>query len=339
MKRKLAMLFAVIMILSSMPVMAGTVSADAAGAAEKTVTVQAKSGWVKSGTAYMYYVNGKAYKNGVYKISNKLYGFDASGKLCKGWFKLNGHTYYASVSNGAKGYGEVLTGYRKIGNKFFYLDPSNKGMRRCGFIRIAGKLYFFSSVDFAQRRTKGWFAYGKFRYYVQADGTIATNTTIDGVKVGPNGAAAADNYGMDKKAQGYDSQTRYMVLVNKAKFTVNFYQGSKGHWTNIKRGIPCSIGKSSTPTKSGTFKLSIRSTRAYGYKDFKGSTAFYVTRINAGNFFHSIIYKLGCRNPYNSTPKDGTLGKRESNSCVRLPLADAKFIYEKMPRYTRVVVY
>ena len=202
MKRKLAMLFAVIMILSCMPVMAGTVSADAAAAAEKTVTVQAKSGWVKSGTAYMYYVNGKAYKNGVYKISNKLYGFDASGKLCKGWFKLNGHTYYASVSNGAKGYGEVLTGYRKIGNKFFYLDPSNKGMRRCGFIRIAGKLYFFSSVDFAQRRTKGWFAYGKFRYYVQADGTIATNTTIDGVKVGANGAAAADNYGMDKHARG-----------------------------------------------------------------------------------------------------------------------------------------
>ena len=55
MKRKLAMLFAVIMILSCMPVMAGTVSADAAAAAEKTVTVQAKSGWVKSGTAYMYY--------------------------------------------------------------------------------------------------------------------------------------------------------------------------------------------------------------------------------------------------------------------------------------------
>ena len=304
MKRKLAMLFAVIMILSCMPVMAGTVSADAAAAAEKTVTVQAKSGWVKSGTAYMYYVNGKAYKNGVYKISNKLYGFDASGKLCKGWFKLNGHTYYASVSNGAKGYGEVLTGYRKIGNKFFYLDPSNKGMRRCGFIRIAGKLYFFSSVDFAQRRTKGWFAYGKFRYYVQADGT-----------------------------------TRYLILVNKSKYSVNFYQGSKGHWTNIKRDIRCTIGKSSTPTKSGNFKLSIRSTRAYGYKDFGGSTAFFATRINAGNFFHSVLYKLGCRNPYTHSPKDATLGKSKSNSCIRLPLEDAKFIYDKMPRYTRVIVY
>ena len=262
------MLFAVIMILSCMPVMAGTVSADAAAAAEKTVTVQAKSGWVKSGTAYMYYVNGKAYKNGVYKISNKLYGFDASGKLCKGWF-----------------------------------------------------------------------AYGKFRYYVQADGTIATNTTIDGIKVGPNGAAAADNYGMDKKAQGYDSQTRYLVLVNKAKYSVNFYQGSKGHWTNIKRDIRCTIGKSSTPTKSGNFKLSIRSTRAYGYKDFGGSTAFFATRINAGNFFHSVLYKLGCRNPYTHSPKDATLGKSKSNSCIRLPLEDAKFIYDKMPRYTRVIVY
>ena len=177
------------------------------------------------------------------------------------------------------------------------------------------------------------------RYYVQSDGTIATNTTIDGVKVGANGAAAADNYGMDKKAQGYDSQTRYLVLVNKAKYSVNFYQGSKGHWTNIKRDIRCTIGKSSTPTKSGNFKLSIRSTRAYGYKDFGGSTAFFATRINAGNFFHSVLYKLGCRNPYTHSPKDATLGKSKSNSCIRLPLEDAKFIYDKMPRYTRVIVY
>jgi hypothetical protein len=339
MKKRLALLFVAIMILSCMPVMAGTVSTDAA-AADTAVTVQAaKSGWVKSGTTYMYYVNGKAYKNGIYTIAKKMYGFDTNGKLCKGWFKINGCTYYASVNLGAKGFGEVLTGYRKIGSKFYYLDPNKKGMRRCGFIRISGKLYFFSSIDFAQRTTKGWFNYGKNRYYVKADGTIATNTTIDGVKVGANGAAAADMYGMDKKAQGYDSSTRYLILVNKAKFSVNFYQGSKGHWVNIKRDIRCTIGKSSTPTKSGNFKIDIKSTRVYGYKDFGGSTAFYVTRINAGNFFHSIIYKLGCRNPYTHSPKDATLGKRKSNSCIRLPLEDAKFIYDKVPRYSRVIVY
>jgi lipoprotein-anchoring transpeptidase ErfK/SrfK len=175
-------------------------------------------------------------------------------------------------------------------------------------------------------------------YYVKADGTIATNTTIDGVKVGPDGACR-DLYGMDRKAQGYDSNTRYLILVNKSKYSVNFYKGSKGHWSIIKRDIPCTIGKKSSPSKSGSFKLSIKSVRAYGYKDFSGSTAFYATRINAGNFFHSVLYKLGCRNPYTHSPKDATLGKSRSNSCIRLPLDIAKYIHQVTPTGTRVIVY
>ena len=207
-----------------------------------------------------------------------------------------------------------------------------------GFVRIGGKLRYFRMKDGYQRTTKGWFQYGTARYYVKADGTIATNTTIDGYKIGADGAVR-DLAGMDKKAQGYDSNTRYLILVNKSKHLVNFYKGSKGHWTIIKRNIPCTIGKSSTPTKSGNFKLSIRSERVYGYKDFGSATAFYATRINAGNFFHSVLYKLGCRNPYTHSPKDARMGKNISNSCIRLPLADAKYIYENFPRYTRTVVY
>jgi hypothetical protein len=177
-------------------------------------------------------------------------------------------------------------------------------------------------------------------YYVKADGSIATNTTIDGHKIGANGAVS-DPYGYDRKAQGYSSETRYLILVNKSRHLVNFYQGSKGHWVNIKRNILCTIGKKSSPTKSGNFKLSLKVTKngKYGRKDFKGTTAFYAFRINAGNFFHSVLYRKGCSNPYTSSPVDATLGKSISNSCIRLPLADAKFIWDNMKRGTRVVVY
>ena len=338
MKKKLALLFVLIMVLSSMPVMAAAVSADPAGAASDVTTQAAKNGWVKSGTGYMFYVNGKAYKKGIYWIGGKRYGFDANGKLCRGWFKLNGHSYFASNVNGAKGYGEVLTGYRKIGNKFYYLDPNQSGLRRSGFLWIGGKLYFFSSVDFAQRRTKGWFFIGNTMYYIKADGTVATNTTIDGYRIGGNGAVT-DTSGMDKKAQGYSSSTRYLILVNKKEHKINIYQGSKGSWAAVKRNMICTIGKSSTPSPSGSFHLDHKSSKVYGYKDFKNSTAFFATRISAGNYFHSITYKLGCRNHYTHTPKDASLGKSKSNSCIRLSLENAKFIHQVTPRNTRVIVY
>ena len=299
MKKKLAMLFVVIMILSCMPVMAATVPAGA-DAATETVTTQAATGWRKVGKNYRYYyAAGKYYKNCVKKIGSQLYGFNDKGNLCCGWFRIKTMTFYASVKQGAPGVnkGQILTGYRKIGNDYYYLHPQKGGARASGFITVKGKLLYFNPSGGKQVRTKGWITVGKYMYYVKADGSIATNTTIDGHKIGANGAVS-DPYGYDRKAQGYSSETRYLILVNKS-------------------------------TKNGK----------YGRKDFKGTTAFYAFRINAGNFFHSVLYRKGCSNPYTSSPVDATLGKSISNSCIRLPLADAKFIWDNMKRGTRVVVY
>ena len=346
MKKKLALLFVVIMILSCMPVLAETVpaGADTAAASSGTVSAQAAStGWKKVKKYYRYYyAPGKYYKNCVKRIGNQLFGFSKKGNLCCKWFTINNVTYYGSVKLGAKGIGvgQILTGYRKIGNDFYYLNPAKSGARTSGFITINQQIRYFSPVNGKQVRTQGWFTVGGNMYYVQADGTIATNTIIDGYKIGANGAVA-DPYGYDRKAQGYSSETRYLILVDKTHHYVNFYKGSKGHWVNIKRNILCTIGKKSTPTRSGNFKVSLKVTKngKYGRKDFSGCTVFYAVRINAGNFFHSVLYRLGCTNPYTSSPKDATLGKNKSNSCIRLPLADAKFIWDNMARGTRVVVY
>ena len=345
MKRKLAMLFVVIMILSCMPVMAGTVpaGADAAAATTKTVTTKAvRNGWFKVGKYYRYYVNGNYYKNGVYKIDNKLFGFSAKGNLCCGWFTINGLTYYGSVKQGAKGIGvgQVLTGYRKIGNDYYYLNPAKKGARSTGFIRVNNKLRYFNASTGKQRRTTGWFYVNGAMYYVLADGTIATSTTIEGIRVGANGAVV-DPYGYDKKAQSYSSNTRNLILVDKSRHYVNIYQGSKGSWINIRRNMLCTIGKSSTPTKSGSYKLKIKTTRfgPYGRKDFSSSTAFYAYFYNAGNFFHSVIYRLGTTNPYKATPKDATLGKNKSNACIRLSLENAKYLWDNMKVGTRVIIW
>ena len=341
MKKKIALLFTVIMILSlcCTPVMA----AGTAGAADgvQTISTQAvKTGWVREGGYYKFYRNGKALTYGIYKIGTKLFGFSKKGNLCCGWFKINGNIYYGSKKSGARGIGvgEVLTGYRKIGNNYYYLTPAKKGAAWTGFKWTSGKLYYFNTTTGAQRRTKGWFYIGNKMYYVKADGTIATNCTVDGYRIGANGAVA-DVSGTDRKAQGYSSSTRYLILVNKSTHKVNIYQGSKGSWVNIRRDLPCTTGKSETPTPSGRYTLNHKSPNAYGYKDFTASTVFYTTRLSAGNYFHSVLYRLGCRNPYKSSPKNATLGKNRSNSCIRLRLEDAKFIHQVTPKNTRVIVY
>lgn len=342
MKKRIALLFVLVMILSCMPVMAGTAPAAASSKAAVTTQAAKKNGWYKVGGYYRYYVNGNYYKNGVYKIGTMLFGFSAKGNLCTKWFTLNGQTYYGSVKQGAKGIGvgQVLTGYRKIGNDYYYLNPSKKGARATGFVTIGKKLYYFNATTGKQRRTKGWFTVNGAMYYVYADGTVATNTTIEGRRVGANGAAV-DPYGYDKKAQGYSSNTRNLILVDKTHHYVNIYQGSKGSWVNIRRNMLCTIGKAATPTRSGSYKLKIRVTAngAYGRKDFTGSTAFYAYFYNAGNFFHSIIYRLGTSNPYTATPKDARLGQNKSNGCIRLALQDAKYLWDNMKVGTRVIVY
>ena len=334
MKRKMIMLLAVIMLLSCMPVMAQDSSVGANAV---------RSGWTKVGSDWKFYVNGTAVKSRVVTIKGQMFGFDGQGRLQKGFFEINNKTYFASTQFGPQNkkaikYGIVLTGYRKIQNSFYYFNPQRKGQMVTGFVKIGTSLYYFNTTSGKQRVEKGWFFLGNAMYYVQADGTIATNTTVDGIKVGPDGAAT-DVYGMDRKAQGYSSSTRYLILVNKKNHYVNVYTGSKGSWVGSRKYMRCTIGKSSTPTPSGKFVLNSKNNRAYGYKDFKNSTAFYASRISAGNYFHSILYKLGSRNPYTAKIKDASLGKNKSNSCVRLGLDDAKYIYQSAPKGTCVVVY
>ena len=335
MKKMIAMLFVVVMILSCVPVMAVTVpDGGAVTAAAKKSSSSSKTGWRKKSSKYRYYYTKKKYyKNTIKKIGAYSYAFNSKGYVQRGWVTIGGNKYYASYNTGAAPmkYGALLTGHRYIGGAYYYLNPSS-GAMMSGVISWGGKSYYFDPGTGRQVRTAN--------AVVTANGNrykVLATTALQYIGKAP---VNPDPYGMNKKAQSYSSQTRYLILVNKSKHIVNIYQGKKGAWKLIRGNMLCTIGKKSTPTKSGNFNLStMRTKRKYGYKDFGGSTAFYAARINAGNFFHSILYKHGCRNPYTAKPKDATLGKNKSNSCIRLALENARYIYEKMPLRTAVIVY
>ena len=66
----------------------------------------------------------------------------------------------------------------------------------------------------------------------------------------------------------------------------------------------------------------------------KGSTCYYWSRMGHQQYMHSIIYRPGTY-----TVMDGSLGRSNTNGCVRMSLEHAKYVYFQIPEGTRVQRY
>ncbi len=133
------------------------------------------------------------------------------------------------------------------------------------------------------------------------------------------------------KANQYSSSTGWLCLVDKSEHRVYVYEGAKGSWA-LNRSFLCGNGAAATPTPSGVFKV-------YGrkyYFDSGSVRCFYATMFYGNYYFHSTLYAQ------TSTPTvavDDRVGLGLSHGCVRLRLANAKWIYDNIPTGTTVVVY
>jgi len=133
---------------------------------------------------------------------------------------------------------------------------------------------------------------------------------------------------MTKKAQGYSSSTKYLILADVTKCYVGVYKGEKGAWELVHYS-QCSPGKPSTPTVTGTFK--VKSKSSY----FISGTAYchYATNFTPHYYFHSVLYDK------NGNLTDGRLGVQISHGCIRMAKDDAYYIYKTVPVGSTVVVY
>ena len=194
------------------------------------------------------------------------------------------------------------------------------------------KRYFFDSEG-RRAVTRGWKTYKDNYYYAYSDGTLAVNTTVNGFQVDQNGKASLDS--MDWKAQDYSSSTNYLILVNRSAHKVAVYQGSKNNWKQIHYWS-CSVGKvikGKSITPAGNFRVS-------GYKIYRfgaQSRSFYCTVLSSGNMIHSVQYAHGDSSPVHVV--DGRLGYHITNSCIRLLVQNAKWVYNNCHEGTAVIVY
>lgn len=136
---------------------------------------------------------------------------------------------------------------------------------------------------------------------------------------------------MDQKAQQFQSSTRYLILADLQAQEVGIYSGSQAHWTLVNR-YPCSSGMSGKDaTPMGTFTVQGKGNWFYNPTLREG--AEWWTQFSGDFLFHSLPMDK------NHTVTDSTLGEPRSHGCIRLNTADAKWIYDNIPRGTKVTIY
>ena len=213
-------------------------------------------------------------------------------------------------------------------------------------IRLTGNLAKYYDIYYrAHVQGYGWLGWAKNG---QAAGTSKIGYRMEGLQirlVSKDAAAPGKNANyytekkktatiavkdqMHLKALAYASNTRYLILVDTTANRVGIYSGSVGKWNEVKKWV-CTTGAKSTPTVKGTFTVQGKG-KSFG----SGYTCWYYTQFYGNYLFHSVLYKQGSM----SVITDGRLGINASHGCVRLNINNAKWIYDNIPRGTKVVVY
>lgn len=260
-------------------------------------------GWKTiSGEKYYFSEKGRA-KDSQWYIDGKYYYFNEDGTLYRGWKTINSKTYYFGSTDRHR-----LVGKWKIGGYYYFFNDNGSLYR--GWKTIGGNRYYFGNGRGAA--LTGEWKIGGTTYYFKSNGQLYSNQA------------------MCRLAQRYKSATDWMIMVDKTTHRVGVFKKSdSGIWYRQKYWV-CSVGKSSTPTLIGQYKT--------GYKGISfghGYTCWYYTQIYGQVLFHSIQYYEGSM----THVLDGRLGYNISGGCVRLATANAKWIYNNIPRNTRVVIY
>ena len=220
-----------------------------------------------------------------------------------------------------------MTGWHNLPGKKVYYDSN--GTMTFGEKKINGKWYYFNGVG---KMVTGWYNLPGKKVYYGSDGAMYKGwKTINGVKYYFNTATGAleKTNTMAGKAQSYSSKTNWLILVDTKSNHVGIYNGKKNNWQE-KKYWSCTTGAKSTPTVKGEYTVKSKG-KSFG----SGYTCWYYTQFYGNYLFHSVLYNPGSM----TSIQDGRLGINASHGCVRLSLSNAKWIYDNIPRNTKVVIY
>lgn len=172
-------------------------------------------------------------------------------------------------------------------------------------------------------------------YYSSTCDVQVTNNSNAETK-GYSTAYTANEETLKKNKNDGSDRNLYSIDVNRKKNCVTVYTYDKdGKYTVPIRAMICSCGDGdNTPT--GTFSIFVKNRWHPLFGDVYGQ---YVTGFNNDILFHSVPYEK-MNQPETVEVQDyNGLGTSISMGCVRLAVADAKWIYENCDFGTTVRVY
>ena len=127
-----------------------------------------------------------------------------------------------------------------------------------------------------------------------------------------------------------ESVTSYLINVNLENQKTYIYTGKPDNWKLIKT-CPCSTGIKGEDTPVGSFSTKEKGDWFFSDKYEQGGK--YWTQITGDILFHSVPFSKD-----KTTVLDYTMNKPSSHGCIRLSLADAKWIYTNIPKGSKVIV-
>lgn len=245
-------------------------------------------------------------QQGKKKIGKYVYYFKPkTGVMATGWLKVEGKKYY-HLDNGRRVFGS-----KKLGKYYYYFKPKS-GVMTTGWLKVKGKRYYYDSKGhkcFGTKKIKGK------TYYLHPK---------TGARI------SKGSYYLYKPIWNKSSRTKYLIYVNKGSRYVTVYRGSVRNWTVVRR-MRCSIGKPSTPTPSGTYRVS---SKVSHFGESKGYSVWYATGfIGTSYLLHSVVCYRGTKRV-----SDGRLGKAISHGCVRMSMGSALWMYRTVPRGSTVYI-
>lgn len=138
------------------------------------------------------------------------------------------------------------------------------------------------------------------------------------------GGGQSNNNSTGRCTSGYATNT--LIIVDKSSKRVNFYRNCK-----LVRSMPCAIGKASTQTPSGKYKVLEKIQNRPYYKD----------HIPGGDPRNPLgKYWLGIGNGYalHGTNNEGSIGGAVSHGCMRMYNSDIQWLYSQAKVGTTVLI-
>lgn len=127
-----------------------------------------------------------------------------------------------------------------------------------------------------------------------------------------------------------ESTTPYLINVSLKNQKTYIYKGNTDKWQLIKT-FPCSTGVSGEDTPSGSFTIKEKGDWFFSEEYEQGGK--YWTQITGDILFHSVPFAKD-----KATVLDYTMNKPSSHGCVRLSIDDAKWIFNNIPRGSKVII-